>query len=86
MERLLAFGRSVGLDVLFMPHEVFEDPMALQFILDAPTRKPGQPNTYIIGQPRLQAYGQMLEACWKARIELLQAGHPAVGRGAGAPQ
>ena len=86
MQRLLDFGRGVGLDVLFLPHEVVEDPMALQFIIDAPTRKAGSPNTYVIGQQRLQQYGQMLMTCWKARISILQAGHPEVGRGPGAPQ
>ena len=66
--------------------EFDSNPMALQFIIDAPTRKAGSPNTYVIGQQRLQQYGQMLMTCWKARISILQAGHPEVGRGPGAPQ
>ena len=85
MEHLLELGRGVGLDVLFLPHEAFEDPMGMQAILDAPTRKPGTPNIFILGQDRLQNYGRMLETCWKARISLLQASRGEVGRGAGAP-
>ena len=85
MEHLLELGRGIGLDVLFLPHEAFEDPMGMQAILDAPTRKTGTPNTFILGQERLQTYGRMLETCWKARISILKASHGEVGRGAGAP-
>jgi metallo-beta-lactamase class B len=85
MEHLLELGRGVGLDVLFLPHEAFEDPIGMQAILDAPTRKPGTPNAFILGQDRLQAYGRMLETCWKARIAIMKIGNGEVGRGPGAP-
>jgi metallo-beta-lactamase class B len=83
---MLAFGRSVGMDVLFQPHEIMEDPVAMQYVLDAAAHPGVQPNAYILGEKRLQDYGQMLTTCWKARIEIMQSGHAPVGRGAGAPQ
>jgi hypothetical protein len=85
MQRMLDYGRTVGLDVLFQPHEMMEDPVAMQYVLDAAARPGVQPNAYILGQKRLQDYGRMLTTCWSARIAIMQAGHSAVGRGAGAP-
>ena len=86
LERMLQFGRTAGVDVMFQIHEMFEDPIAMQAIIDAPTRKRGQLNALVLGQQRFQTYGQMLQACWRARIAILEERGGAVGRGAGAPQ
>lgn len=85
MERMLEFASEAHVDVLFQIHEAFEDPIAMQAILDAPRRRPGQPNPLVLGEQRFQNFGRMLQTCWRARIEMMQAGRGPAGRGAGAP-
>ena len=77
MEHAYDVAKSMGVDVELQTHTIFEDPTAMQFILDAPTRKPGQPNTYVIGPQRIQNYLRMIATCWKARVAIMEKAAPA---------